>query len=153
QCDLKTESICKEITVDAAGRATGVVYFDSRNRRQEARASLVVVSASAIESARLLLNSKSTAHPNGIGNRYDWVGRNLNGHAYSGATGICAEDVYDDVGPGASIAICDYNHGNPGLVGGAMLCNEFIRLPIQIINSLPAGTPSWGKGHKEWMRN
>lgn len=153
QCDLKTESICKEISVDAAGRATGVVYFDSRNRRQEARASLVVVSASAIESARLLLNSKSAAHPNGIGNRYDWVGRNLNGHAYSGATGLFAEDVYDDVGPGASIAICDYNHGNPGLVGGAMLCNEFIRLPIQIINSLPPGTPSWGKGHKEWMRS
>lgn len=151
-CELKTESICKEIMVDHAGRATGVVFFDGRDRRQEARADLVVVSASAIESARLLLNSKSAAHPDGIGNRHGWVGRNLNGHAYSGATGIFAEDVYDDVGPGASIAVCDYNHGNPGLAGGAMLCNEFIRLPIQTVNSLPPGVPSWGREHKAFMR-
>jgi choline dehydrogenase-like flavoprotein len=152
-CELKTGCMCKEITVDPSGRATGVVYFDERNRRQEARAALVVVSAAAIESARLLLNSKSRIHPNGIGNRYDWVGRNLQGHAYSGATGLFAEDVYDDVGPGASVAICDYNHGNPGLAGGAVLCNEFIRLPIQNINAMPPGVPSWGKQHKEFMRN
>jgi choline dehydrogenase-like flavoprotein len=151
-CELRTGCMCKEITVDVVGRATGVVYFDERNRRQEAQASLVVVSAAAVESARLLLNSKSKAHPNGIGNRYDWVGRNLQGHAYSGATGLFEQDVYDDVGPGASVAICDYNHGNPGLAGGAMLCNEFIRLPIQNINAMPAGVPSWGKEHKAFMR-
>ena len=151
-CELKTGCMCKEITVDASGRATGVVYFDERNRRQEAQASIVVVSAAAVESARLLLNSKSKAHPNGIGNRYDWVGRNLQGHAYSGATGVFEQDVYDDVGPGASVAICDYNHGNPGLAGGAMLCNEFIRLPIQNINAMPPGVPSWGKEHKTFMR-
>ncbi|MDZ7638154.1 MAG: GMC family oxidoreductase [Bryobacterales bacterium] len=151
-CELRTESICKEITVDEGGRATGVVYFDERNRRQQAQAALVVVSAAAVESARLLLNSKSKLHPNGIGNRHDWVGRNLQGHAYSGASGIFAQEVFDDVGPGASIAICDYNHGNPGLVGGAALCNEFIRLPIQTINSMPPGVPSWGKAHKDFMR-
>jgi choline dehydrogenase-like flavoprotein len=151
-CELRTGCMCKEITVDVVGRATGVVYFDERNRRQEAQASLVVVSAAAVESARLLLNSKSKAHPNGIGNRYDWVGRNLQGHAYSGATGLFEQDVYDDVGPGASVAICDYNHGNPGLAGGAMLCNEFIRLPIQNINAMPPGIPSWGKEHKAFMR-
>lgn len=151
-CELKTESICKEIRVDDRGRATGVVYFDENNRRQEASAALVVVSGAAVESARLLLNSKSKLFPNGIGNRYDWVGRNLQGHAYSGATGLFDEIVYDDVGPGASIAICDYNHGNPGLAGGAMLCNEFIRLPIQNVNAMPPGVPSWGKAHKDFMR-
>ena len=80
----------------------------------------MVVSACAIESARLLLNSKSRLFPNGIGNRYDQVGRNLQGHHYTGAIGFFDFDTYDDVGPGASIAITDYNHGTPGLCGGGL---------------------------------
>ncbi len=90
------------------------------DRLQEQTADLVVVCGGAIESARLLLNSRSTAcSRNGLGNRYDWVGRNLQGHTYSGAVGLFDSETYDDLGPGASIAICDYNHGNPGLAGGA----------------------------------
>ena len=49
--------------------------------------------AAAIETARLLLNSKSRLFPNGAGNRHDWVGRNLQGHAYSGACGLFAEET------------------------------------------------------------
>jgi choline dehydrogenase-like flavoprotein len=105
---------------------------------------MVVVSCAAIESARLLLNSKSKLFPQGIGNRYDWVGRNLQGHTYSGAYGLFDVELYDDVGPGAGVAICDYNHGNPGLVGGAMLCNEFIRLPYQFVGQAPSFVPRWG---------
>jgi choline dehydrogenase-like flavoprotein len=60
--------------------------------------------------------------------------------------------VYDDVGPGAGIAISDFNHGNAGLKGGAMLANEFIRLPIHVVGGLPPGTPRWGEGHKQAMR-
>ena len=119
---------------------------------QEQPADLVVVSASATESPRLLLNSNSRLFPTGLGNRYDWVGRNLMGHAYSGAYGLMETDTYDDLGPGASIAICDYNHGNPGLVGGAMLCNEFIRLPIHFASLSPPGVPRWGAAHKDFMR-
>jgi choline dehydrogenase-like flavoprotein len=152
-CTLRTECVVRKITTDDHGRVTGVEYFDQRGRLQEQPADLVIVSASATESARLLLNSKSRFFPNGLGNRYDWVGRNLMGHAYTGAYGLMETDTYDDLGPGASIAICDYSHGNPGLVGGAMLCNEFIRLPIQFANIvLPPGVPSWGAGHKEFMR-
>jgi choline dehydrogenase-like flavoprotein len=98
------------------------------------------------------LNSKHRLFPNGLGNRFDWVGRNLQGHTYTGAFGYFEEDVYDDLGPGAGIAICDFNHGNPGLKGGALLANEFIRLPIQFLGMLPPGTPRWGKAHKDAMR-
>ena len=151
-CELRTECIVRQITTDERGRATGVEYFDADDHRQELRADLVVVSGSAIESARLLLNSKSRLFPNGLGNRYDWVGRNLQGHTYSGAFGVFDFDVYDDLGPGASIALCDYNHGNPGIVGGAMLANEFIRLPYQFVGMLPPDVPHWGKAHKDFMR-
>jgi choline dehydrogenase-like flavoprotein len=151
-CDLRTECVAKEILTDSRGRVTGVAYFDAGDRLREQPADLVVVSAAAIESARLLLNSKSAMHPQGLGNRYGWVGRNLQGHSYTGATGLFKEEVYDDVGPGAGIAICDFNHGNPGLTGGGMLANEFIRLPYGFVGQLPREVPRWGKAHKDFMR-
>ncbi len=82
------------------GYATGVKYFDENDNGQTQTADIVVVAAAAIETARLLLNSKSKLFPNGAGNNNDWVGRNLQGHAYTGASGLFAEDIYDDVGPG-----------------------------------------------------
>ena len=109
----------KEILTDSRGRATGVAYYSENDHLVEQSADIVVVSCGANESARLLLNSKTRLFPNGLGNRYDWVGRNLQGHAYTGAWGLFDFEVYDDVGPGASIAICDFNHGNSGLIGGA----------------------------------
>ena len=108
--------------------------------------------AGATESARLLLLSKSRLFPNGLGNRHDWVGRNLTGHTYTGAVGFFEQETYDDIGPGVCISICDYNHGTPGIVGGGMLANDFIRLPIQFVDEQPPGTPSWGKAHKDFMR-
>jgi len=151
-CELRTECVAKEILTDAQGRVTGVAYFDAHDRLQEQPADLVVVSCSATESPRLLLNSKSRLFPDGLGNRNDWVGRNLQGHAYAGAYGLFDYDVYDDLGPGASVAICDYNHGNPGLVGGGALANEFIRLPYNFTTIRPPGAPRWGAAHKEFMR-
>jgi choline dehydrogenase-like flavoprotein len=152
-CELRTECMVKEILSDEHGRARGVAYFDEKNRLQEQHADLVVVSGCAIESARLLLNSRSHLFPNGLGNRYDQVGRNLQGHHYTGAVGFFDFETYDDVGPGATIAISDYNHGTPGLCGGGMLANEFIRLPIHMVDRMPPGTPRWGLGHKQAMRH
>lgn len=151
-CSLRTNCTVKEILTDSVGRATGVTYFNSDGALKEQPADLVVVSCGAIESARLLLNSKSALFPNGLGNRYDWVGRNLQGHGYSGAFGFFDFDAYDDIGPGAQIAICDFNHDNPGLVGGGMLANEFIHLPYQFARIGVPDVPRWGKAHKDHIR-
>jgi choline dehydrogenase-like flavoprotein len=152
-CELRTECVVKEILTNERGRVTGIAYFDEHDQLHEQDADVVVVCCGAIESARLLLNSKSRFFPDGLGNRHDWVGRNLQGHTYSGAFGLMPMEIYDDLGPGASIAISDYNHGNPGLIGGAMLANEFIRLPYQFVSMIPPGLPRWGKAHKDFMRS
>jgi len=152
-CELRTGCMAKEILTDDCGHAHGVAYYDADQHLQEQPCDIVVVSACAIESARLLLNSKSRLFPNGIGSRYDQVGRNLQDHHYTRAVGFFDFGTYDDVGPGASIAVADYNHGTPGLSGGSALCNEFIRLPIQMIDRMPPNTPRWGLGHKQAMRN
>ncbi len=152
-CELRTRCVASEVVIDDRGRARGVRYFDAEDRAQYQTADLVVVSCAAIETARLLLNSKSRLFPNGAGNRHDWVGRNLQDHAYSGAWGLFDQETFDDVGPGATIAINDYNHGNPGLRGGGALCNEFIRLPYLFSNVRPPGAPRWGKAHKDFQRD
>lgn len=152
-CELRTESMVTQIVTDDRGRPRSVIYVDSHGNRQEQPADIVIVSACAIESARLLLNSKSRQFPQGLGNRYDQVGRHLQGHHYTGAIGYFDFETYDDVGPGASIAVTDYNHGNPGLCGGGMLANEFIRLPIEFVGSgVPGQVPGWGLAHKAFVR-
>ncbi len=152
-CELRTECMTREILLDDHGKATGVTYFDGHNRLQTQTADLVIVSCGAVESARLLLNTKHKLFPSGLGNRYDWVGRNLQGHAYPGAVGLFADETYDDLGPGASVAICDYNHGNPGLAGGGMLANEFIRLPYHFATMAGGFSPRWGQASKDFVRH
>jgi choline dehydrogenase-like flavoprotein len=151
-CELRTHSIVSEVVVDDRGLARGVRYFDASDRAQYQTADLVVLSGGAIETARLLLNSKSRLFPSGAGNTHDWVGRNLQGHAYSGATGQFDEEVYDDVGPGASVAICDFSHGNAGLRGGSVICNQFFHPPYAFSGEHAPGEPRWGKAHKDYQR-
>ncbi|MGA2119167.1 MAG: GMC family oxidoreductase [Bryobacteraceae bacterium] len=151
-CELRTDAMVREILLDGSGKAKGVSYYDTSGRLEEQTADLVIVCAGAVESARLLLNTRHKLFPNGLGNRYDWVGRNLHSHTYPAAVGQFDFDTYDDVGPGASIAICDYSHGNPNLAGGGMLANEFIRLPYQFLSLTPAWVSRWGPEHKEFVR-
>lgn len=74
---LHANSPVEKINTDAAsGKATGVTYIDkTTGARHEVRANVVVVCASTIESIRLLLNSGSSRHPNGLGNSSGLVGR------------------------------------------------------------------------------
>ena len=152
-CELRTNCVAAEILLNSKGRAVGVKYFDEQDRPQVQDADLVVVAASATETARLLLNSRSKLFPNGAGNNSDWVGRNLQGHGYSGANAILDKEVYEEAGPGACVALCDFNHNNAGLNGGGALCNEFIRLPYLFTNIRPPGEARWGKAHKAFQRD
>ncbi len=151
-CELRVNSQVAEILTNDKGKVTGVSYFDGNNKKQVQTADIVIVSGSATETPRLLLNSKSKHFPEGIGNRYDWVGRNLQGHAYCGATGLFEDEVYDDVGPGSSIAASDFTHNNPGVVGGGNLTQAFPQMPYSYSNMRPPGSFNWGKEHKDFQR-
>jgi choline dehydrogenase-like flavoprotein len=153
-CELRTGCVASEIVVDERGRARSVKYYDTNDhdRLKEQPADIIICSSGATETAHLLLNSKSKLFPKGAGNNNDWVGRNLQGHGYVGACGLVDYDVYEEAGPGACVAISDFNHGNPGLVGGGMLANEFIPLPYLFCNTRPPGEPRWGKAHKDFQR-
>ena len=85
--ELRTNAVCKNVLVDESGRAKGVAYV-SRDTKQEVEvySKAVVLAASCVETARIMLNSKSRHWPNGIANSSGQVGRNLCDHLY-GNTG------------------------------------------------------------------
>ncbi len=151
-CDLRTECKVFEIILDDRGSAKGVKYYDQNDKLQTQTSDIVVVAGSASETARLLLLSKSKMFPNGAGNNNGWIGHNYQDHAYCGANGLFAEDIFSDEGPGACIAISDFNHENDGIIGGGVLCNEFYPLPYQFSTMRPPGSKSWGKEHKDFQR-
>jgi choline dehydrogenase-like flavoprotein len=75
---LLTNAMAREVTVGANGLATGVSYIDkATGEDRHVRASIVVLAASACESARLLLNSRSSSFPQGLANSSGVVGKYL----------------------------------------------------------------------------
>ena len=80
-----TNAMVREVLTDKAGLATGVSYVDKNTLEEhQVRGKIVILGASACESARLLLNSKSAAHPNGLANNSNVVGKYL--HDSTGAS-------------------------------------------------------------------
>ncbi len=79
---MRPNSTVFEVTVDKnTGKATGVSFLDSQTRKSyQAKAKSVILAASTLESARLLLLSKSSLYPNGIGNSSGHVGHNFCEH-------------------------------------------------------------------------
>jgi choline dehydrogenase-like flavoprotein len=75
---LLTDAMAREVTVGKDGLANGVSYIDKKTGRDaHISARIVVLAASACETARLLLNSKSSAFPNGLANSSGTVGKYL----------------------------------------------------------------------------
>jgi choline dehydrogenase-like flavoprotein len=84
--DLRTNAIARSVLVDRNGRASGVSYIDRDTGREvEVRGRAVVAAASCVETARILLNSKSRHWPAGIANSSGQLGRNLCDHLYGSA--------------------------------------------------------------------
>ncbi|TWT18120.1 GMC family oxidoreductase [Luteimonas marina] len=73
-----TDAMVNTVTTDAQGKVTGITYIDKKtSTERQIGAKVVVLAASACESARILLNSRSASHPDGLANSSGQVGRNL----------------------------------------------------------------------------
>ena len=103
QVDLFTNSMVREVTTNSEGLATGVSYINKKDLKEyEMKGRTVVLAASACSTARILLNSKSSQHENGLGNSSDHVGRYL--HDSTGASraafipDLMDRDIYNEDG-------------------------------------------------------
>ena len=85
---LITEAMARELIVGKSGKVEAVSYIDKKTRtEQQVRARAVVLGASACESARLLLNSRSPLFPDGLANGSGVVGRYLTDSVGSNGAG------------------------------------------------------------------
>ncbi len=98
---LRPNSIVREVLVDGNGKARGVAYLDRITRRDyEAHGKVVVLAASTLESTRIMLNSKSRFHPNGLANSSGLLGHYLCEHIMCGGiTGLAPGLKGAPIGP------------------------------------------------------
>ena len=89
---LLSDAVVSHLMMNAEGTAGGVAYIDRNTRTaREVRAKAVVLAASALESTRILLNSRSRRFPNGVGNSQGVLGHYLMDHfTVENARGIMA---------------------------------------------------------------
>ncbi|MEP7109636.1 MAG: GMC family oxidoreductase [Ferruginibacter sp.] len=83
--DLVTNAMAREVLTNKEGLATGISYVDKIKMEEfQVYGKIVVLAASTCETARLMLNSKSQRHPNGLANSSNVVGKYL--HDSTGAS-------------------------------------------------------------------
>ncbi|AEL25342.1 GMC family oxidoreductase [Cyclobacterium marinum] len=104
--DLYTYAMVRKVTTNDKGDATGVSYVSKVDMKEyKLKARVVVLGASAGETARIMMNSASTQHPNGLSNSSGTLGRYL--HDSTGAsrsalmTDFIARDKYNEDGVGS----------------------------------------------------
>ena len=74
--DILPNAMVRQVTMDENGKATGVICVDKvTGEERTLKARVVVLAASSAESVRILLNSKSARHPNGVANSSGLVGK------------------------------------------------------------------------------
>ena len=102
--------MARELITDPSGKVTAISYVDkTTGTERQVRCRVVVLSAGACESARLLLNSKSSRYPNGLANTHGVVGKYLTDTVGSGMSATVpaleAMPRYNSDGYGAHLYI------------------------------------------------
>ncbi|QQS49644.1 MAG: GMC family oxidoreductase [Acidobacteriota bacterium] len=158
---LRPNSVVRHITVDPnTGKAKGVAVVDRLTYQElEYQGKVVIVAASTLESTRLLLNSKSRQHPNGLGNSSGVLGHYLVDHfGGTGASGVfpmfAGRDTVNEDGKSSGIFIPRFRN-----LDNATKQAKFLRgygfEGGSAIGSFPGGargTPGFGSEFKRQVR-
>lgn len=90
--DVIPNAMAREVLTNRDGIATGISYVSKDDLMEyQVTGRVVILAASACESARLLLNSKSTRYPNGLSNGSGVVGKYLHDSTGAGMGGVLPE--------------------------------------------------------------
>jgi choline dehydrogenase-like flavoprotein len=152
RCEIRPNSYVRRIQVDAQGRATGAVYFDQDRREIFQRARTVILCANGVESARLLLISKSNQFPNGLANSSGLVGKHLMWDNGAFVSAVFEHPLNEYKSVQVTRVVHDYYASDPkrGFYGGGGIDGRFDFYPIGFaLSALPPGTPRWGAGFKK----
>lgn len=167
---IVTQAMARKVTYKD-GKATGVSYINKKDKKEyKVRAKVVVLGASACESARLLLNSKSTDFPNGLANSSGVMGKYLMDSTGTSVAGLIPKLIdspaHNEDGTGGMHLMLPWNEDNSrldfargyhtelwggrgmpsyGFMGGIQGYND-------ILDNHPKGGGGYGKQLKEDYR-
>ncbi|MDA1076634.1 MAG: GMC family oxidoreductase, partial [Proteobacteria bacterium] len=151
--EVRTRHRVREITLNDAGMADGVIYYDADGVERFQKAEVVVMACNGVGTPRILLNSKSTAFPDGLANSSGQVGKNLMFHPMGFVQGIFAERLDSHKGPqGCCILSKEFYETDlsRGFVRGYNMQITRGGGPlVTALQGLATGKIPWGPGHHE----
>lgn len=154
RCEVRSESYVYQIGMNAAGKATGVHYFDKNKKQMFQKARAVIVSANGAETPKLLLNSATSAFPQGLANSSGVVGRYLMHNKGGGAQARFEKPLNEYKGANVTRILHDWYDSDPkrGFYGGGGI-DARSGGPLTWGQDVPDGTPSWGPKFKEYLES
>ena len=149
RCEVRVGCMALRIEHGADGRVSGVLYADPEGHQQSQKARIVCVAGNAIETPRLLLNSDSSAHPDGLANSSGQVGKNYMRHMFGFVYGQFEQPVNMHRGLTVAGIIRDEAgfDDSRGFVGGYYFLASSLGLPYFSAFLNPG---AWGSAHTSW---
>lgn len=147
---IKTGARVRRITVDEHGRATGVDYIDAKGNEVHQSARSVILAANGIGTPRIMLNSASDQHPNGLANSSGLVGKNLMFHPFAMITGVFPEKMNTWRGPLSNFAMSQEFYETDtdrGFVRGYTYQFQRSLGPAWVANGGFTDAIPWGENH------
>ncbi len=151
RCEIRTQSYVYEVALNRAGRATGVHYFDADKQQHLQRAKAVVLAANGAETAKLLLNSKTSRFPDGLANRSGMVGKNLMFNQGSGVHAVFEHALNEYKSVQVTRILHDFYESDPkrGFYGGGGIDARMGSQPAAWALAGGGDLPEWGAAYKE----
>ena len=152
-CEIRPHSYVARIETNAAGKATGVAYFDKDKREHFQKARAVVVCANGAESARLLLMSANSKFPDGLANSSGMVGKNLMFNTYGEVGALFEHELNEYKSVQVTRIVHDFYDHDPkrGFYGGGGIDSRSGPMPIGWALFAPPAGRTWGAGFKSLL--
>jgi len=137
---------------DKSGKVNGVVYADKQGNHHRQRARIACVAGNSIETPRILLNSASSKHPEGLANSSGQVGKNYMRHMSGTVWGIFDKPVrmYRGITMAGCIKDERYHKPDREFVGGYYM--ETMHLGLSFLAGNIATNADFGGWGREYTR-
>ena len=150
---LIVQAVVYRIEHDDNGDIVAVHYKDPSGASHRVSGKIFVLAANAIETPKLMLISKSSKYPNGIGNTHDMVGRHLMDHPGTSVTFLSKEPMWPGRGPMRLSCINNLRDGPSRAEYSAMKINVGNYSPVRAVNEYLIGKGVSGEELPKMVRD
>ena len=150
RCELRAECMALRIELGQDGRVRGVLYADKDGREHLQAARAVCIAGNSIETVRLLLNSETSAFPDGLANGSGLVGKYYMRHSSGNLFAEFDKPVNMHRGVQVAGVVRDEARHDPGrgFAGGFYIMTTSCGLPGYAASLNPG---KWGRAHASWL--